>query len=137
MISAVNILAWVLGQNDSNVSPDTPNEMRTVYQTGSTRARPYTSYAERVKELERTGKIEEAVALLVELLPVLERESSAKGRAPSPWYYERLAHLYCLQGRYFEELEVLKRYRRAALTAPNAFEQEIGEASYRLATARS
>lgn len=93
----------------------------------------YIDYVERVKELKREGKNQEAIDLLTRCVDASEAESKKAGSSTSigndkyswlnegcsgnnwgvaPWYYEQLAILYRKEKQYSKEVEILERYEK-------------------------
>lgn len=79
---------------------------------GNHEGRHYTTYVDEVKELKRTGELERAVALLVELIAATEAEARATSLGVAPWYYEQLAIVFRKLKEPTKELETLERYAR-------------------------
>jgi len=77
---------------------------------GYYRGRHYTTYVEKVKELKRNGKLEEALELLHALLCTVENEANAQESLPPPWYYEQLCIIYRKMKDYEAEIETANRY---------------------------
>ncbi|WP_263121158.1 hypothetical protein [Cellulomonas sp. RIT-PI-Y] len=75
------------------------------------RGRHFTEWSDIVRQLKREGRLEEALALLDELIAAAER--SADGREPAPWYTEQAAIIHRRLKQYDHEVAVLERYRAA------------------------
>ena len=74
----------------------------------------YTDSVERVKQLKREGRHEEAIVILLKTVDATEKESEAHGGGwgVAPWYYEQLAIIYRKEGRIEDEIQILERYDR-------------------------
>jgi hypothetical protein len=81
--------------------------------------RHYTTYVSEVKNLKKSGKLEEVEKLLLELIAATEAESVAEGFGVAPWYYEELAKVYRKQKEYAKEVAILERFA-AQKHAPGA-----------------
>lgn len=77
---------------------------------GYVNGRHFTEYVETVKKLKRTGKLDEAEALLLKLVDATEAESAAGAGGVAPWYYEQLAIIYRKQNKLESEISILRRY---------------------------
>ena len=51
----------------------------------------FTEQVERIKQLKRTGRNEEAMDLLLKCVDATEAESRVDNLGAAPWYYEQLA----------------------------------------------
>lgn len=71
----------------------------------------YSDSTDRIKELKREGRLEEAERLLLDAVDATEAESKGGGGV-APWYYEQLAIIYRKMGRPDDELAILERYDR-------------------------
>jgi len=78
--------------------------------SGSVKHKHYTEWVDRVKELKREGRIDEAVALLRLLADATEDEAEAKGWGVAPWYFEQLAICFRKQKDLAAEVAILQRY---------------------------
>ena len=76
---------------------------------GIVRGRHYTEYVEVVKALKRQGALEEAEALLLEMIEALENESRATGLAFAPWYYEQIAMVRHIKRDFGGEVAIIER----------------------------
>lgn len=92
----------------------------------------YTENVERILELKRDGKNQEAIEVLTRCVDATEAESrkanstsvvddkyswlsegrSGKDWGVAPWYYEQLAILYRKEKQYSKEVEILERYEK-------------------------
>ena len=101
---------------------------------GSVGGDHYTDHVERVKQLKREKKYQEAVDLLSKLVDATENESkeAGEGWGVAPWYYEQLAILYRKENRYDDEVVILERYERQ----PKALGAGPGKLAERLKKAR-
>ena len=77
---------------------------------GYVRGQHISKHVDTIKQLERNGNEEGAIALLLECVEATERKSKAEGKGVAPWYYERLAIIYRKQSRIEKELQILERY---------------------------
>ncbi len=103
-------------------------------EAGSVHGEHYTAHIERVKQLKRDGRYDEAVALLTRLVEATESESKAGGAGwgVAPWYYEQLAIICRKQKRFVDEVAILERYE-SQTKAPGVGPSKLRE---RLAKAR-
>jgi len=81
--------------------------------TGYVRGRHYTGYVEKVKQLKRDRRHEEAIALLLELVDATEAEARTEGWGAAPWYYVQLAIIYRKDRRFDDEVSILERALRS------------------------
>ena len=79
----------------------------------------YTEYVEDVKALKRHGALDEASALLLQLIDAVEAEADAEASGVAPWYYEHLPIVRRKQKDYRDEVEILERYAERS-EAPGA-----------------
>lgn len=109
-------------------------ERRRVQEAGSVDGAHYTDHVERVKQMKREGRFDEAIALLTQLVVATESESKAAGAGwgVAPWYYEQLAIIYRKQKRFRDEVAILERYESQS-KAPGVGPSKLAE---RLAKAR-
>jgi len=80
------------------------------------RGKHYTEYAEKVRQLKKMEKNEEAITLLHELIEVVEKESEVYKSygiewAVAPWYYEQIAIILRKEKRFEEEVAILERHK--------------------------
>ena len=80
---------------------------------GYVRGRHYTGYVEKVKQLKRERRHEEAIVLLLELVDATEAEARFKGWGAAPWYYVQLAIIYRKDRRFDDEVSILERALRS------------------------
>ncbi len=108
----------------SNVEP----KRHSVEAAGCVDGSHYTDFVERVKQLKRAERHEEAIALLLKLVEAIEEESRAAGEGwgVAPWYFEQLAILYRKEKRYADEVSILERYE-AQPKAPGAGPMRLAE----------
>lgn len=120
----------------------------------------YAESVEKIEQLKRDGKYEEAKELLLKCVEATEGESRAsnsnsardqdfqwlgKGRKVSgfgvaPWYYEQLAIIYRKSGQYASEVEILERYekqKKAPGSGPRKLAQRLEKARALLAKSRT
>ena len=95
---------------------------------GSVEGAHYTDYVEKVKQLKREKKHDEAIKLLLRLVDATESESkfAGPGWGVAPWYYEQLAILYRKEKRFDDEVEILERYESQP-KAPGAGPSKLAE----------
>lgn len=93
----------------------------------------YTTYAEKVRQLNREGNSDAAEILLLRLIDATEAEARANGWGVAPWYYERLAVLYGKRKDLPAEIGILERYERQ-LKAPGVGPSKLAK---RLARVRA
>ncbi len=91
---------------------DINSRMSQIKKAGSVDGVHYTDSVEKIKELKRLGRHDEAIELLLQTVNSTEKESKAggKGWGVAPWYYEQLAIIYRKEKRYAEEVSILERY---------------------------
>ena len=80
------------------------------HRPGYYNGRHYTTYVNTVKNLKKSGELEEAERLLLELIAATEAESKAERSGVAPWYYEELAKVYRKQKEYAKEVAILERF---------------------------
>lgn len=66
-----------------------------------------------VQDLEREGRLEEALNLLGALIIAAEQEAEVSGREPVPAYTERAAIIHRKRRDYAAEIAVIERWERA------------------------
>jgi predicted RNA-binding Zn-ribbon protein involved in translation (DUF1610 family) len=83
---------------------------------GNYRGKHYTDCVDKVKDLKREDRLDEALTLLNGLVKAVENEAKAEGRGVAPWYYEQVAIICRKRGDLPGELAILQRYdqQRAA-----------------------
>lgn len=77
---------------------------------GNYRGKHYTEWVEKVKDLKRDGKLDEALTLLNGLVGAVEHESKDNGWGVAPWYYEQIAIICRKKSDLAGELAILQRY---------------------------
>lgn len=92
---------------------------QAVDKPGYLRGRHFTTYVEDVKTLKREGKLDEARALLAELIDATEAEARKEKFGVAPWYYAETALICRKQKDRAGEIAVLERYA-AKKHAPGA-----------------
>ncbi len=98
---------------------------------GAYRGRHFTTYVEEVKELKRAGRIDEAEALLLQLVEATEAEDKREKLGVAPWYYQQLAMIYRKRKDYVAEVGVLERFakhRHGSGVLPSALIERLREA---------
>ena len=85
---------------------DELGEIQPIDKPGYYKGRHFTTWVDDVKELKRSGNIDQAEILLVELVKATEAEVGGV----APWYYEELAKIYRNQKTYDKEIEILERF---------------------------
>ncbi len=103
-------------------------ERARVKGAGSVDGEHYTDHVERVKQLKRDGRYDEAIELLTKLVDATESESRTAGHGwgVAPWYYEQLAIIYRQQKRLDDEIAILERYT-AQPKAPGVGPSKLAE----------
>jgi tetratricopeptide (TPR) repeat protein len=86
-------------------------------QAGSVNGKHFVEYVERVKQLKREGKYQEAIELLLKLIDAVESEVKiakyyGENWFCAPWYYEQLAIIYRKEKQYGEEVAILERLQK-------------------------
>lgn len=74
---------------------------------GLVRGKHYTEWVEEIRALKRSGKFDEALALLRDCIAAAERDR--QGREPAPWYTEQAAIVCRKLGDLDHEVAVLER----------------------------
>lgn len=74
----------------------------------------FTRHTDRVAELKRNQKLDEAEFLLLRLIEAAEATTAETSKGPPPWYYEQLAIVRSKLGNLEGEVEVLERYVNAS-----------------------
>jgi len=100
-------------------------------ESGFVDGKHYTTHAEEVRRLKRSGDFEHAEALLLRLVEATETEARAKQWGVAPWYYEQLAIIYGKRKQLAAELAILERYERQP-KAPGASPSKLAERLARL-----
>jgi tetratricopeptide (TPR) repeat protein len=96
----------------------------------SVRGVPYWEAEEPIRQLKREGRLDDAVAYLLEIVEHLERyDREWTGRRPPvspipPWYYSQLATIYRKQKRYSDEIAIIARF--IALKPPALQDERFG-----------
>jgi hypothetical protein len=72
----------------------------------------YSNYPDRIKELKKAGKYNEAESLLLEMVEAVEAESKKMNYGVAPWYYEQLAIIYNKMKLRDKEIEILERFSK-------------------------
>lgn len=91
---------------------------------GHYKGRHFTTYVNEVKSLEKAGRQDDAVDLLLHLVDATEDECRSDGLGVAPWYYERLAIIYRKQHRREDEISILERFASQP-HAPGASPQKL------------
>lgn len=93
--------------------------MDDIREAGSVDGEHYTGSVERVKQLKREGKNQEAIEILLRCVDATEAESQFAGKdwVVAPWYYEQLAILYRKEKLHQAEVSILERYASQAKRA--------------------
>lgn len=104
------------------------SKMDEIRQEGSVDGRHYSDSTEKVKQLKREGKHQDAINILLQAVDSTEKESefAGEGWGVAPWYYEQLAMIYRKEKEYQKEVEILERYA-AQPKAPGAGPQKLAE----------
>jgi hypothetical protein len=85
-----------------------------VKQLGNVDGKHFTTYTEQIKSAHKAGDYDEALGILLRLLPAVEAEAAARAPYPvAPFYFERAAMIYRKLKLYDQELAVLMRYFKA------------------------
>lgn len=77
---------------------------------GAVDGRHYSDYTEAVRELERQGREDDAVRLLLRLVEAAESQNAVDDAGIPGWSYGRLAIIYRKQKDYAAEVAILKRF---------------------------
>lgn len=126
-------MRWIkklFGKGDEENSPrdvvDAINSrMSEIRQAGTVDGNHYTGSVEKVKQLKREGKHQQAIAILLQAVEATEAESefAGKGWGVAPWYYEQLAVIYRKEKQYQQEVEILERYSAQAIAPRTKLEK--------------
>ncbi|MDX2424664.1 MAG: hypothetical protein QNK15_00250 [Cycloclasticus sp.] len=114
--------------NLGSVADEINSKMDEIRQSGSVDGQHYTDSIEKVKQLKREGKHQDAINILLQAVDSTEKESefAGEGWGVAPWYYEQLAIIYRKEKEYQKEVEILERYA-AQPKAPGAGPQKLAE----------
>lgn len=114
--------------NLGSVADEINSKMDEIRQSGSVDGQHYTDSIEKVKQLKREGKYQDAINILLQVVDSTEKESefAGEGWGVAPWYYEQLAMIYRKEKEYQKEVEILERYA-AQPKAPGAGPQKLAE----------
>ena len=93
----------------------------------------FTEHVERITELKRTQRADEAIALLLKCVAATEAEDQLDRGGVAPWYYEQLAILYRKEKRFAGEVSILEQYARQR-KAPGSLPPKLAD---RLVKARA
>ena len=83
--------------------PDRPGYVEGVH---------FTEQVERIKDLKRSHRVSEAIALLLKCIDATEAEDRVNNWGVAPAYYEDLAILYRKEKRLSDEVAILERFQR-------------------------
>ena len=100
----------------------------------------YTEYVDRINDLKRAGKTDDAIALLLKCVDATESEDRVNQWGVAPGYYEQLAILYRKEKRHREEVSILERFsqqRKAPGALPPKLETRLIKAKQLLAKNQS
>ena len=109
---------WFRAPGDSSVAERLHRKVDELGRTspmvgpGYYRGRHYTTYVSDVKDLKRSGRLEDAEALLLGLVEATEAQSAEENCGVAPWYYEELAKIYRRRRAYEMEVRILERFAR-------------------------
>ena len=79
---------------------------------GKVKGRHYTKWVERIRQLKREGRLDEAIALLRQCADATEDQNYSQSCGVAPWYFEHLAICFRKQKEFPAEVAVLERYAR-------------------------
>lgn len=97
---------------------------------GIVRGYNYTFWPDTIRLLKRNGRVDEALALLLECIEAAERDGPLAGGQIAPWYTEAAAIVYRQQKEYAAEIAVLERFEKASPRRyRGAFRARIAKAS--------
>jgi len=101
---------------------------KKIAEAGEVEGAYYTDYVEKVKQLKREGRHQEAIDLLFKLIDATEAEAKEAGGGwgVAPWYYEQLAIIYRKEQRFSDEVQILERYAEQQ-KAPGVGPSKLGE----------
>lgn len=77
---------------------------------GNYRGKHYTEWVDKVKELKRDDRLDDALTLLNGLVKAVESEAKSTGHGVPPFYYEQIAIICRKRGDLAGELAILQRY---------------------------
>ena len=72
----------------------------------------YTEYVDRINELKRAQRTDDAIALLLRCVDATEAEDNVNQWGVAPGYYEQLAILYRKEKRFSDEVSILERFSK-------------------------
>ena len=136
-------------KKQSEIAPDPVQEvteiMQEIEESGSDEDGHYTDNVDKIKQLKRDKKYDEAIEILLKCVDLTENESEKANKKPihdekfaflsegrtnqwgvAPWYYEQLAIIYRKQKKYSEEVAILERYSKQS-KAPGVGPQKLAE----------
>ncbi len=99
-------------------------------EAGSVDGIHYTGYIEKVKELKREKRYNDAIELLLKLIDATEREAKFVGngwRTPPGWSLQ-LAVVYRKEKRYDDEVSILERYEKFQGLADDRVDERLVKA---------
>ncbi len=91
---------------------------------GYIKGKHYTEFYNKVLDLKKTGKFDDAIKLLLQLVDATEAESKADDTGVAPWYYEQLAIIYRKLNDYENEVSILERFSKQS-HAPGLAPQKL------------
>ena len=100
----------------------------------------YTEHVDRIKNLKRADRTDDAVALLLRCVDATEAEDRVNNWGVAPGYYEQLAILYRKEKRFRDEVSILERFseqRKAPGSLPPKLEVRLAKAKELLAKNQS
>jgi len=78
--------------------------------SGYYKGRHYSAFTDDVRKFKREGKLEQAEALLRNLVKATEAEALAENLGVAPWYYDELAKIYRKRRDCDAEIKILERF---------------------------
>jgi hypothetical protein len=79
---------------------------------GTIQGHHYTFWPDTVRALKRDGRVDEALALVLECVEAAERDAPSWGGGIPPWYTEAAGIIYRKRKEFAAEIAILQRYER-------------------------
>lgn len=130
-----NLASWFRSKQDLHIAKRLYDKMEEIGKqhplvgSGYYQGRHYTTYVTEVEDLKRSGSLDKAESLLIELVKAMEAESKVDKGGVAPWYYEELAVIYRSQKDYAKEVAILERFAKKphgpGVTPPRLLERLV------------
>jgi len=112
------LATWFTATKDVSIAKRIHNKVielgycNQINKPGYHKGRHFTTYVSDVNSLKKSGQIDEAERLLLELVKATEEENSIENIGVAPWYYDELAKIYRKQKNYAKEVAILEKYAK-------------------------